>query len=616
MSRLRSLVRSDLFLAVLAGLTALTVYLRTLAPGVSIIDSGELSAVACTLGIAHPTGYPLFTLLGRIAAMLPVGPEAIVRLNAMAALCAAAGVGVLCHLLASLLRMMSRESARDRARAAAVGPAALGGALVFGFSDTVWAQGVAIEVYALHLLLVALILRMAVWALEARDRQENREVARAWLMGAFLLGLSFGNHMTTVLLLPALAVWFLGTAGGGVAGRRLALRAALSGGAGLSIYLYLPLRAAQHPAFSWGDVTSIERLLWHISGKQYRVWIFSSWDVAERQLKAFLADLPAEFTVVGLLLAALGLLVMLRWQLRPALVTVLLWVTCVGYAINYDIHDIDAYFLLAYLVIALWISVGIVFLVRLLPRRVPVVALWLGALLLPAGMLLGKYASADRSGDYMVEDYTRAVFEAVEPGGVVLSYQWDFWLSASYYYQSVEGWRTDVTVVDKELLRRSWYLTELERRSPELMRTIAPKTDAFRTELDRFEHGLAYNGAVIQARFVGMITALVRNALATRPVYVTAEIEPEFTAGLQRVPVGPVFRLYEDTLFHPTPRPEFSYRPIVRDDDYGRRLLGMYAEALMARGRYYLAQGEVREAQECFREAAQHAPAGAAISSK
>ena len=105
-----------------------------------------------------------------------------------------------------------------------------------------------------------------------------------------------------------------------------------------------------------------------------------------------------------------------------------------------------------------------------------------------------------------------------------------------------------------------------------------------------------------------MIERLLLSAMQTRPVYVTVEIEPEFTAGLQRVPVGPLFRLTPDSLFHPTPRPIFSYRPIVRDDDYGQRVSTLYAEAFMARGRYYMAFGFPQEAQECFEEAARHAP--------
>lgn len=71
--------------AALVAVFAFAVYLKTLAPGVHFIDSGELAAVACTLGIAHPTGYPLFTLIGWLFSNLPIASEEIVRLNMMSA---------------------------------------------------------------------------------------------------------------------------------------------------------------------------------------------------------------------------------------------------------------------------------------------------------------------------------------------------------------------------------------------------------------------------------------------------------------------------------------------------------------------------------------------------
>src|SRR3990172_6547598 len=75
------------------------VYLTTLCPTVSFTDAGELATVATTLGIAHPTGYPLFTLLGRLAVMIPSAGEEIVRLNLLAAVLTAASAGVFLQLI-------------------------------------------------------------------------------------------------------------------------------------------------------------------------------------------------------------------------------------------------------------------------------------------------------------------------------------------------------------------------------------------------------------------------------------------------------------------------------------------------------------------------------------
>ena len=60
-------------------------YLFSLHPTVSAGDSGELITAAYTLGIAHPPGYPLWTILGKIfTIIIPFGNIAY-RVNLMSA---------------------------------------------------------------------------------------------------------------------------------------------------------------------------------------------------------------------------------------------------------------------------------------------------------------------------------------------------------------------------------------------------------------------------------------------------------------------------------------------------------------------------------------------------
>jgi hypothetical protein len=100
----------------LVALTSFVVYVRTLAPTVTFIDSGELAAVASTLGVAHPTGYPLFTLLGWVFSRLPFIPEPIVGLNLMAALFCSAGVYLFYHSVVVILTAVgNRRGTRETA---------------------------------------------------------------------------------------------------------------------------------------------------------------------------------------------------------------------------------------------------------------------------------------------------------------------------------------------------------------------------------------------------------------------------------------------------------------------------------------------------------------------
>jgi hypothetical protein len=581
---------------------ALAVYLSTLTPGVTFIDSGELATVASTLGIAHPTGYPLFTLVGWLFSKIPVAQEQIVRLNIMAAVFCAAGIFFFVLLLDLLLDRISRRKGEGSIDAGLRLPAAAGAGLLLAFSETYWSQALAVEVYSLHLLLLALVLLtfcQAAFGEEGADMTEHR-----WLLFAFLLGLSFTNHMTTILLAPGLLYLYFWTQGWGKASWFRVLRMAVPFAAALSLYIYLPVRAAQSPLLDWGYPATLERFLWHVSGKQYRVWIFSSMDAAGKQLQYFINSVPAEHAYVGLILAVVGLPLLWRRDRRVFICTVLLFVGCVFYSINYDIHDIDSYFLLAYLCIALWAGYGLYQIgLWLLKGSVRAASVRTGLLFLPGIVAvvlnLGKVNQRD---NHLVEDYTMNMFASLQPGALVFSYQWDYWVSASYYFQLVDGMRPDLVVIDKELLRRSWYLRQLGSRYPWLIQRSREEVDGFLREVDKFEHDLPYDPDVIQARYVRMIASFIDRNLQDRPVYVTSEIEPEFTAGLQRVPEGLAQRLYRDTLFHPTTFPPLEYRAFPRkgrEEDMIRRL---YAEALAARAYYYVKHDRA-EAERCFARA-------------
>ena len=583
-----------LAIAVLVAMCCLAVYRLTMLPGIGFIDSGELVAVSHTLGIAHPTGYPLFTMLGWIFCHLPFGGEEVWRLNVMASLLTSASL-VFFFLSARMLVAVTVK--RLMLQRELILAAAAGGTLVLGFSRTFWVQALAVEVYSLHLLLISLVL----WLVLTAHQQPS---GRWWMLAAYTLGLSFTNHMTTILLLPGVLYLYFAARGAGKESWRAVGRMVPVFLLGLSVYLYLPLRASSVPLLNWGNPVSLERLSWHLSGKQYRVWIFSSSDAAWRQLSGFLSGLPSEFAVIGLVLAVVGLVGLWRASRHLAYGLALLFVVCVAYAINYDIHDIDSYFLLAYCCVGLLAGVGLM-VIGSWGMRVSGWNGWIvGTLVVAVGVipLVTHYRAVDQSENYLVEDYTRNLLRSVKPGGVVFSYQWDYWVSASYTFQYVRGERTDVTVVDKELLRRSWYLTELSVRHPAFMERCRNEVEAFRKELYKFEHELPYDGAVIEARFVGMIRAMIGRSMASGPVYVTPEIEEQFTQGYQRVPEGLVFRVVSDTAFVTTDAPDFVVRPFGGKGRLESVVWQLYAGAYVTYGDYLLRQGRPGEARKAYKD--------------
>jgi hypothetical protein len=212
---------------VLAIACAAVAYACTLAPSVGAGDSGELILAANALGVPHPPGYPLWTLLARLATLLPWG-EVAWRVNALSAALASLGAG--------LFYFLARR----------VGLRALGAGIataLYAGSTIVWGIAVETEVYAL---VAIFFLLLALFAFRARSA--HTAGVRSDALFFFTAGLSILVHQT--LLFPAAIL------GGWVLARRASPRRAAVAACwtllGASLVLFLPIRWAAHPAFFWG----------------------------------------------------------------------------------------------------------------------------------------------------------------------------------------------------------------------------------------------------------------------------------------------------------------------------------------------------------------------------
>lgn len=529
--------------AIAAAILALLVYLKTLAPGLTEIDSGELSAVAATLGIAHPSGYPLFSMLGRVWTML-LPLRAITATNALSAvLCA--GAVLLVHR--TVLDLLPERAGAARRTAAWVA------ALAFAFQPTLWSVAVVTEVHALQMFLDAALLhatvRSGLWGGGA-----FRE--RAFLFLGYLAGLCLANHLTSAMLLPALA-WGAWT-------RRGRFRPRVLAGAmgfavlGLSAYLFLPIRSAQGPLMDWGSPTTWERFLRHVSGAQYRVWIFASGETLSKNFPALLHGLLG-FTWPLLLLGLLGIA---RARRVPGLLagTGLMAFFAAGYPLGYSIHDIDTYFLPAFLIVSIWIGLGAAQVREWLERGkvggrtgarlAP--ALWA----LPALPLLLSWRTADRSGTEWVESMARAALETPAPGSVLLNAYWDAIQSPALYLQVVEGVRPDLVLLDQEHFRRSWNIPWLRRHRPEVLAGLDAEADRLQEQVLRFERGEPYETAEIQAAFEALLNGILDSATRRGGAYVGQEVEPAIGAPRARVADGILFRLENPLHAPPLPASE------------------------------------------------------------
>jgi tetratricopeptide (TPR) repeat protein len=202
-SRPERFTRSDFIAAAIVFGVTFLVYLLTLAPSVTLQDSGELITGAADFGVPHPPGYPLWTMSGYLFShLIPFGNVAW-RVNLQSAVFGAAANAVLtllvCHSGRWLAQRWAPAEQQPLARRWMFYIGMLAGCVI-GFSDVMWSQGVIAEVYTLNGLFVNLVLLFFYfWMLE--PRKTHRLV-----IAVFVFALGLTNHHTLIQMIPAMLI--------------------------------------------------------------------------------------------------------------------------------------------------------------------------------------------------------------------------------------------------------------------------------------------------------------------------------------------------------------------------------------------------------------------------
>ena len=414
-------------------------YLIELCPGIYWRDAGELGSAAFSLGVAHPTGFPTWLLLAKLAALLPFGQVAF-RINLLCAVAAAAAVGLAYRVGLGLVHDRSLPTR------AAMGAACL----VLGLGQTLWLHATTTEVYAPNLLAVVWLVHLHLQAVEGRS-------IRALRAKAVLTGIGAGLH--AVFVLVAAGSWALLLIRSAA---RRRLRADLVwtvvlGAAGALVILYLPIRALQDPWRNWGDPSSASRLLAHLTGASIRDAFSGEMASGGRWMVNLTTAVEQLIEQVGLagLLAAPGLAWMALYRPYAALVVGVVLVTDLLFTsvLNPMGMEDRQTGLCATLATSWAIGAGGAFVGMTLTRhfrpRGAAVLLFLGVAGLGTPAMLA--GGTDRANRYLLHptDLADQPFDHADPGALFLV-SGDDLASATTYLQGVENRRPDVAVIVKQ----------------------------------------------------------------------------------------------------------------------------------------------------------------------
>lgn len=442
------------------------IYLLTMPATVGRADTFEFQVVVPNLGIVHPTGYPLYLLLGKLWTLLiPFGSVAW-RLNV--------GTAVFALAALCLLYLISHKLTKHPL------PALLG-AIAFGLTPTFWSQAIEAEVYALHALVVA----GALWLMV----QTKREIGE-WRLEiglAALIGLGMTNHVTTIFLVPP-AILFV-------------------------ICTYLPQRTqrAQRKEKNtnlpwWPSLSNLQSLIpnipklllafftpllfylylplrWQaVNGEAMGFGRFLDWVVGGRfqgalQLSAWLHD-PNRYEIIGrlfldnwgwfnLCLILLGFCYLLYTNWQAALILFTTWLGFTFYALNYYVPDLAVFIIPAHLVMGMCWAVGGKGVLdsgcRILEHRISNTQYPISTLLFLPLLLLAvaNWPTVDRSDEDGLTTWGLGVLQMpLAQGAAILADSEK--IAPLYYLQQAEGLRPDLDIM--VLPDEAAYRTELDSR--------------------------------------------------------------------------------------------------------------------------------------------------------
>jgi len=481
--RLRHLFQKRLVGVIAAALFAssFALYASTMAPSVVPGDSAEFQFVPYILGIAHPPGYALYILLGKLFTLLPLGSVAY-RMNLFSALWAALTVSFT-YLI--VLQLSSKKLSSLSAQVSAIM-----GAAAFAVSANLWQHSTFANAHTLTAALAALSLLL----LLAWDRSGNYR----WLYAfALLCGLSFTHHPLLLVSFPSFAVFILlvrtipslsrkgsgdtsphspdvnvraerakpWRADSAPAGGLVLLARCFSIGhliglrklaiftllflLGLSVYLYYPLRSPL--PFGPQDANTLEGFLRLVTAQGLRMNLLPfGWREQPQRLLALKTLLSLQYDAPAILLGITGA-IWLALKRRRAFVLLALFFALNSALIMNTIQDVMKYLHLPFMAYAVWIGCGAMALFTLLERWLAkpwtkalcsiVLAFLLLASLLRMGML--NLSRVDLSDYRLADDFVQATFDMFQDENAILLCDWDH-ITPLWYYEFVEGRKPNV----------------------------------------------------------------------------------------------------------------------------------------------------------------------------
>ncbi len=486
-------------------------YLISMPKTVMLEDDGLFIMSSYFLGIAHPPGYPLHTLIGHLFSQVPVGSVAS-RVHAMSGFFGA--LGCILVALISLQLLHSRT-------------AAYAAALMLAWSPVYWSQSIIAEVYTLNsfffLLILLLLLESVEYHRNCADEsavfKKNLSIRIAAI--AFIYGLSLTNHWPLMILGTTCFLIIAWPLRREIASRFASVSTSLL--AGLTPYLWMYLYTPPPPAYTFmGPINNLTDLWLYISRQSYsNVDNSITAGVADKILftKFFASEAIRQLFPLGSLFAVIGFIT--QWQAIGKGASLALLAGFIASSLllivllNFDFDELHrsffrVYLLPAFSIIAIWSAVGIASTLKIAPRLLKHPnnkTITYAILLLASGsVLIINFNKNFRHNDNWSTRYADALFSSVEKNTYLFT-DTDSTTGVIGYFHHVEKRRPDLTLMNSNGLLYSNRIVSPKSVNSEERETVienflgtSSSNIEFTSEPD-LSHGEIYNGLTYRVSF-------------------------------------------------------------------------------------------------------------------
>eukprot|EP00475_Leptophrys_vorax_P037040 TRINITY_DN6334_c0_g1_i1.p1 TRINITY_DN6334_c0_g1~~TRINITY_DN6334_c0_g1_i1.p1 ORF type:complete len:741 (-),score=147.68 TRINITY_DN6334_c0_g1_i1:51-2273(-) len=443
----------------------LAVYQKTVYPSVSGGDAGELIVSACRISVAHPPGYPTFTLLNALALQF----SRLMELSFKSAFVTNL-VSCLFGSLTAGLIFLSIEVITQNVYTSA------SAAFLMAFSPTIWLYGIQSEVFALNNFIISSLIYLSLLYFSSPTPAQGAKWA---YMGAFVCGVAATNQHTAVFFVVPLilmvlaendALWHKNLP------RILGISFCFI--LGLTPYLHLPLATLWEARESWGYHLTWRGFFTHLFRVEYGTFQLAASETGTQdnqmlqKLTLYFANLLVESCYVGIPLALLGLVMSVRsavtssnirmlFGLSVLFMAWLLYVIAFHYLANLDLRPLFLGVQMRFwqqpnLIVYVFAGVGLSTLLQGFRRSLRVlfgVSFCIAAVVVPINVRLG---SLDHSQNLVFELYARSIVGAVPKNSIILL-NGDISHNTFKYLQHCEGFRPDVDMLSLQLMSWQWF---------------------------------------------------------------------------------------------------------------------------------------------------------------